>query len=458
VDTCSNGLLDAGSESDVDCGGSSCAPCVVGRLCNTNSDCGGDSVVCSAVTGTRKCHHRAENKTAYVPITVVLSNFPPRPSARQLVVLQSVLAAAANVSSSEVIVSSVLQQGDGTTEVQWRIVSSDSSTSDAALEAHAAALQPTLGSRVAAELATSGAASLLGANITVSSSAGVVVGVVAAGTGVVLVDIPSDSDASVQEAQADGGFPLALVIAVLFVLLAVAAVGVLLVRSHKRKRQEQQASQGAKRGAPPSKASASSAKASPFADSTVGYEGHTHCNPMLDRAQAGGPPASGASAGPDIVVETTASQPKGPPPPPTNGGSHVNPLRAGSQAKAVSDLTRPAPPRPTRAPDHHDGRLASTTGPPPPPAAPLLRPDADAHAASTAPSVESVESSSSEGAWSETSQSSDGELSSSDASRDDTSGSDSVQGDESESSDDGFDDSSDDTSESDDSNESGASG
>ena len=55
--TCSDGVLD-GSETDVDCGGSSCPPCLAGKTCGVNPDC--LTSVCSSGTcgydcGTVQC-------------------------------------------------------------------------------------------------------------------------------------------------------------------------------------------------------------------------------------------------------------------------------------------------------------------------------------------------------------------------------------------------------------------
>ena len=56
---CCNGVRDA-DESDVDCGGASCAPCTLGKLCGHASDCdqsGGSPMVCT--NGRCACVHEA---------------------------------------------------------------------------------------------------------------------------------------------------------------------------------------------------------------------------------------------------------------------------------------------------------------------------------------------------------------------------------------------------------------
>jgi len=50
--SCTDGLRD-GDESDVDCGGPTCAPCASGKSCNTNLDC--QAGLCSARTALHRC-------------------------------------------------------------------------------------------------------------------------------------------------------------------------------------------------------------------------------------------------------------------------------------------------------------------------------------------------------------------------------------------------------------------
>lgn len=49
-ETCTDGLLTMGIETDIDCGGLSCAPCAEGKICAVNSDCEG-----SCDSGTLLC-------------------------------------------------------------------------------------------------------------------------------------------------------------------------------------------------------------------------------------------------------------------------------------------------------------------------------------------------------------------------------------------------------------------
>lgn len=50
IPSCSDGLKNGSGETDIDCGGSECPACDIGKACQVDTDC--ISATCSAMTGT----------------------------------------------------------------------------------------------------------------------------------------------------------------------------------------------------------------------------------------------------------------------------------------------------------------------------------------------------------------------------------------------------------------------